>query len=118
MKQQTAELRFVNPEIVAKCATFSDVIHLTMQNSAEHRSYASWADLLGMRVSDFTCVVNSDYAKRTRHINPNKIPDLIRESGNLAILQWLEMAVNGQLNCQLEAIPESCSWTPVSGGLQ
>jgi hypothetical protein len=92
--------KLVSPDLVKRCNNFSDVLHLTIQQSPIHRSYASWSDLLDMRVSDFTCVINSDYSQRRRNIDPNKLPDLMREAQNLAPLQWLVYAMRGELVCQ------------------
>lgn len=100
MQLQLQEQKLVAPELVKRCANFSDVLHLTIQQSPVHRSYASWADLLGMRVSDFTCVINSDYSSRKRNIDPNILPDLMREAQNIAPLQWLVYALRNELVCQ------------------
>lgn len=99
------KLKKADPKQVARCANFSDAIHLAMANAPEYRTHQSWADLLGMRVSDFTCIVNSDYGGRRRNIDPNKIPIFVQESGSLALLQWLEMATFGMLDCQRRANP-------------
>lgn len=92
--------KIVSPDLVRRCSSFSDVLHLTIQQSPTHRSYANWADLLSMRVSDFTCVINSDYSDRKRNIDPNKLPDLMREAENVAPLQWLVYSLRGELDCQ------------------
>jgi hypothetical protein len=99
------KLKKVDPKMVAHCANFSDAIHLAMSQTPEYRTHQSWADLLGMRVSDFTCVVNSDYGGRKRYLDPNKIPVFVNECGNLALVQWLEMATFGMLECQKKAAP-------------
>lgn len=85
---------------VIRCNNFSDAMRLCMELSPVHRVHQSWADLLGMRVNDFTQMLNSAYANRKRNFPPELIPDFELHAQNTALTQWLEAKRSRRLICQ------------------
>lgn len=85
---------------VIRCNNFSDAMRLCIEMSPVHRTHQSWADLLDIRVNDFTQMLNSAYASRKRNFPPELIPDLELHAQNTALTQWLDAKKHKQLICQ------------------
>lgn len=93
-------MRAARDNFVIRCNNFSDAMRLCMELSPVHRTHQSWADLLGMRVNDFTQMLNSSYANRKRNFPPELIPDFELHAQNTALTQWLDAKRNQRLICQ------------------
>ena len=99
----TQKMREAPHHYVIRANNFSDAMRVCLETSPVHRTHQSWADLLGIRVNDFTQMLNSAYATRKRNFPPELIPELERHAQNTALTQWLEAKRHGQLICQQDA---------------
>lgn len=87
-------------DLVALCRTKADAYRLTMNLSKVRRQDRDWAELLDMKPSHLSQVLNPQ-TNTPKYMPPEAEVRLLQLAGNTAFSQWPIMAAKGELAHQI-----------------